>query len=139
VTPGRERLFSRATNALHEAEALAQLGEVVGISDAPPANPAAEPHWIEDWADRASAALEKARVWASTRRKVLKDRAAAIAARVKSGVESLWRASGAARASEKLKAVAENSAGAFAGLYGAGFLVTAVIAYIAFKVWMKNG
>lgn len=92
MTPGAERNYWAAVNALREAETLAQLaGSVSGPADEPPRD-GEEQSWIADWTKRAKESLAKAREWRDSEKKSLRDRAARIARHASEGVRRIGQA-----------------------------------------------
>lgn len=93
MTPGKERLYWGAVNALREAESLAQLAGVVGGPADEPPRAGEEESWVTDWSNRAREALGRARDWVSSKKRALRDRAARIAHHVQEGARRIYQAS----------------------------------------------
>lgn len=108
MKPGAERNYWAAVSALREAESLAQLSSVSGPADEPPRD-GDEPSWIEDWSKRAHDALKKAREWADSKKRALRDRASRIAEHVRTGARRIYQASPIGKTAKALQSVNETA------------------------------
>lgn len=134
-----ETNYWHAVTSLREAETLAQMaGAVSGPADEPP-KPGDEKSWVEDWARRAGETLQKARNFADSGKRHLKQRAQAIVNRVRDGATSVRRAVAAPiiAANENFQGVVRTVNTMSYAILGANVLLTVGLLYAAWKLFAK--
>jgi hypothetical protein len=104
---------------------------VAGPADGPPVNDA-DANWLSDWTTRARRTLARAQEWATSPEKILKERAMAIANRIRGGASAIARTS--RYAAEKVRGVLVAANAVTLGLSVASIVLTGILAYVAWKI-----
>lgn len=137
--PGARRHFWRASEALAEAEGLTKLASIEGPADQPPEK-GQEEGFVSDFHKRAKSVLDRAREWVDSGKANLKSRARRAAQRVRAGVREIFSAGPVSKAAaDALKSLGAAADALSFGAVAGGTLTTALLLYVAYRVFVKKG